>query len=271
MMKKTHLLTGTLLGVLLCAAPAMAQNQPSHPNPAPGVVTVNPNNNAAPNAANQAAPRAGVTVAPRATTGRANANVDQGDKKDVRNLVDEARREVAVMKKDPQMRRLMAKARGIFLVPEFGRGAFIVGGRGGAGLVMSKVNGKWSNPAFYDIGGISIGPQIGGSGGQVAFLLMSPDAVAAFKGGNKFSLNAGAGLSIVTYSANAQASWGKGDIILWSNIKGAYAGATVSVSDVNWDDDNNMAFYGRKMEPAAILGGKVGKQMAPKLQSALPG
>jgi lipid-binding SYLF domain-containing protein len=100
---------------------------------------------------------------------------------------------------------------------------------------------------------------------------MSNGAVDAFKSGNKFSLNAGAGLSIVNYSANSQASWGKGDIILWSGTKGAYAGATISVTDVNWADGNNKAYYGRKVDPSKILAGDVITPDAAKLKAALPG
>lgn len=92
---------------------------------------------------------------------------------------------------DPQLKQLLGKAKGVFLVPEFGRGAVIVivGGRGGAGLVLAKDNGQWSDPAFYDFGAISLGAQAGGSGGKVAFLLMTDKAVDAFKSGNKISLN----------------------------------------------------------------------------------
>jgi lipid-binding SYLF domain-containing protein len=205
-----------------------------------------------------------------ATTGSttANANIN---KNGAQQLVNEATAEVNKMSADPKLKQLLAKAKGVYLVPEFGRGALVIGGRGGAGVVLAKKIGKWTDPAFYDMGGISIGAQAGGSGGEVAFLLMSNGAVDAFKSGNKFSLNAGAGLSIVNYSATSQASWGKGDIILWSSTKGAYAGATVSVTDVNWADGNNKAYYGRKVDPSKILAGDVSTPDAAKLKAALPG
>ena len=119
---------------------------------------------------------------------------------------------------------LLKKAKGVYIVPDFGRGGLIVGGRGGAGVMLAKHNGRWTDPAFFNFGGVSIGAQAGGSGGSVAFILMSQDAVDAFKNGNQFSLNSGAGLSIVNYSANAQASAGKGDIVFWSNTEGRLCG-----------------------------------------------
>ena len=203
-----------------------------------------------------------------ATTGSA-ANENQNNS--AQQLVAHAVKVVKTMESDQKLAGLMKKAKGLFIVPDFGRGAFVVGGRGGAGLVTVRENRKWSDPAFYDIGGVSLGAQVGGSGGPVAFLLMDQSAVDAFKSGNKFSLNTGAGLSIVDYSANSQASWGKGDIIMWSNTAGAYVGATVSVTDINWSDTNNRGYYGKKTDMTQILNGSVSNANASELTSALPG
>ena len=207
------------------------------------------------------------SMAASTTTGANNAPQPS----DAQDLVNQAVTVVKNMKSDQTLASLLQKAKGIYIVPEFGRGAFIVGGRGGAGLVTVNHGGKWSDPAFYDMGGISVGPQIGASGGSVAFLLMSQGAVDAFKSGNKFSLNAGAGLSIVNYSANSQASWGKSDIILWSDTSGAYVGATINVTDVNWDDSNNRKYYGTNVDMTKIINGSVSNAGADPLRSELPG
>jgi len=202
-----------------------------------------------------------------ATTGKA----PTGEQNSAQNLVNEAVQVVRTMEKDQQLANAMKKAKGIYIVPRFGRAAVVVGARGGAGLVTVRQDGKWSDPAFYDFGAISLGPQVGGSGGAVAFLLMSQGAVDAFKSGNKFSLNAEAGLSIVNYSANSQASWGKGDIVMWSDTAGAYIGATVSVTDINWDDERNRQYYGTNADVTKILNGNVSNAGARELISALPG
>jgi lipid-binding SYLF domain-containing protein len=198
-------------------------------------------------------------------------SISTNHKSEVQSLLKSATAEVQTMKQNPQLKQLLEKAKGVFLVPEFGRGALIVGGRGGAGVVLAKNNGKWSDPAFYDFGAISLGLQAGGSGGKVAFLLMTDNAIDAFKSGNKISLNAGAGLTIVDFSHNGQASWGKGDIIMWTDNSGAYAGATVSVTDLNWADNNNQAYYGRKVQPDKILAGDINTPDATTLKGALAG
>ncbi len=186
-------------------------------------------------------------------------------------LVNEAVGVVQKMGNDPQLKQLMQQAKGIYIVPDFGRGALGIGARGGSGVMLSHQDDTWTGPAFYNMGGISIGAQAGGSAGQIAFLLMSDNAVNKFKSQNSFSLNAGAGLTIVDYSANKQASWGKGDIILWSDTEGAYAGATVSVTDINWDEDTNRAYYkGQQVSPTDVLKGRVTDAKAEPLKNALP-
>ncbi len=213
--------------------------------------------------------------APAATPASPPANAasatDTHHKREAQQLINEATAEVKKMSADPKLKQLMAKAKGIYLVPEFGRGALIVGGRGGAGVVLAKKNGKWSDPAFYDFGAISIGAQAGGSGGEVAFLLMTDNAVDAFKSGNKIALNAEAGISIVDYSASAQGSWGKGDIVMWSDTAGLYGGGSISLSDLNWADNNNQAYYGRKVAPDQIFAGQVNTPDATQLKDALRG
>lgn len=193
------------------------------------------------------------------------------DLQDAKTLVNESTKVVLKMQKQPHMRALLEKAKGIFIIPEFGRGAFIVGGRGGAGVVLAKHDGRWSDPAFFGLGGVSIGAQAGGSGGSMAMLLMTNKAVNDFRGKSNFSLNAGAGLTVVNYSANSQASWGKGDIIVWSNTHGAYAGATVSASDVGASTGDNHAFYHRtSATPGRILDGQFKNASADKLVDSLP-
>ena len=154
-------------------------------------------------------------------------------------------------------------------MPEFGQGALVVGAHGGTELVTVQHNGTWSDPAFYDMGGISVGPQIGAAGGSIAFLLMSQGAVNAFKSGNDFSLNANAGLSVVNYSAGTQASWGKGDIIMWTDTSGAYIGATISVTDINWDNAYNQTYYRRDVDMTDIMNGRVRNAGADPLRQEL--
>jgi lipid-binding SYLF domain-containing protein len=90
-------------------------------------------------------------------------------------------------------------------------------------------------------------------------LLMTDRAVERFRSDRRFSLNADAGLSFLDLSARRQASRGKlSDIVVWSDTRGAYAGATVGLSGVLVDREANEAYYGRAgLRSAQILEGRV--------------
>lgn len=176
---------------------------------------------------------------------------------------------VTRMEKDPQVRKLLQQAKGVFIVPQYGRAGLGIGARGGEGVMLVNNQGKWSNPVFYNIGGVSIGAQAGAEIGEIAMLLMNQKAVNSFMQENNFSLNAGAGLTIVNYTAKAGAGAGKGDVIVWSDTKGAFANLTVSVTDIHYDDDENAEFYNAKVSARDIISGKVKSTQAAALRQEL--
>lgn len=190
---------------------------------------------------------------------------------DGQGLVAKAISQASTMQADPQVRRLLAHARGVLLVPEYGHGAFIIGGRGGEGvLLVRERGGRWSNPAFFGLGGVSIGFQAGGDVGEVAYILMSEGAVRQFEEGNNFSLNAGAGLNVVTYRAGESVDVTRGDVVVWANTTGAFGGADVGATDVGFDGRLTSDFYGQPdVGIRDVLDGRVRNPEARQLQNAL--
>jgi len=178
---------------------------------------------------------------------------------DAHNLVQNAAGVAERMKTDPQLHKLMDQAKAIFIVPNYNKGAIVVGGSGAKVELLAREHAKWSDPAFYDIGAISLGAQAGGKVGDYAMLLMNDKALDKFKSGNAFSLNANAGVTLADYSAQGQASAGTGsDVVLWSSVRGAFAGASIGATDVAFDDDETSAYYGKTTVSAQdILTGKV--------------
>lgn len=204
------------------------------------------------------------------TTGSITSADDADDAMEAQALIDESVTVVGQMKADEGFQDVLQKAKGIYIVPDYGKGAAIVGGEGGAGVVLVKQDGEWSNPAFYNFGGVSLGAQAGGEAGAMAFILMTDDAVNAFKSGNKVTLDADAGFTLVNWSGDAEASWGKADVVTWSDTEGLFGGASVGVTDINWDDDSNEVVYGAGTDMSAILAGKAETDDAEKLKTALP-
>src|SRR5215510_7472638 len=50
-------------------------------------------------------------------------------------------------------RDLLDRAEAVAVFPGVLKAGFIVGGRGGSGVISRRVQGGWSAPAFFDLGG----------------------------------------------------------------------------------------------------------------------
>ncbi len=212
------------------------------------------------------------TTRTRTSTTQQTTTRDQqsGPAQSAQDRVNDAIGVIDQMKQDPQLTRVLERARGVFVVPHYGKGAFIVGGQGGGGVLLARAGERWSEPAFYSIGGGSIGAQAGGEGGSIAMLLMTDKAVRKFENSsNTWSLNANAGLTVVTWSGKSQENTGKGDVILWSNTNGLYGGLTASVTDITPDTKMDHAYYGERVSSRQILMGSVSNPSADRLRQAL--
>jgi len=191
---------------------------------------------------------------------------------DSKERVSDARKTVERMKQDPQLAAELARAKGVFVIPHYGKGGLIVGGQGGGGVVLARRNGEWTNPAFFSLGGASIGAQAGGEAGSVVYLIMTDKALDKFANSqNTWGLNANSGLTVVTWSGKAQANTGNGDVIVWTDTSGLYGGLTASVTDITPDKEMDRVYYGRQIGSKEILSGnaKVSAPEAAPLREAL--
>jgi lipid-binding SYLF domain-containing protein len=172
---------------------------------------------------------------------------------------------------EPRMKQLLQQAKGILIVPKFGRAALGVGAQGGAGLLLLKrADGSWSSPAFYDLGGMTIGLQAGGEGGAIAMVLNNDKAVDQFMKKNGFSLNADAGLTVVNWSKLATGTAGAGDVVAWSGTKGLFGDAVaVGLTGIHFNEKLTNAYYGRTVSPKDITNASVSNAQAKPLQQAL--
>jgi SH3 domain-containing YSC84-like protein 1 len=190
--------------------------------------------------------------------------------RDAQERVNAAINVVETMKQDPDLARLLRESRGVFIIPRYGKAGLIVGGQAGAGVVLSRREGKWSDPAFFDVGGASIGAQAGGEKGAVAMLLMTDRALDKFESSKgKWSLDASAGLTIVRYSRGENAEAGRGDVMVWSEAKGLYGGLTAGATDVTPSNRLDHAYYEQRVDAHEILTGNISNPAADPLREAL--
>lgn len=208
-------------------------------------------------------------------SGGSSSNENKENKKDEKGAskqVTESAQILQKMKSEKQLNGVLQQARGIFIVPHYGRVALGVGGRGGEGILLVKQGEQWRDPAFYNFGGLSVGLQAGVEGGPIAFVLNNDKALQGFMKGQNFSLNGDAGLTIVDWSAKGQSELGRADVVAWSDTKGLFGSVAINVKDIVFDKDDTRAFYGRNVSLNEILSGQAQapEQKISTLHQALP-
>jgi lipid-binding SYLF domain-containing protein len=185
--------------------------------------------------------------------------------------VNDATAVVQKMLQETNMKELLQQAKGVFIMPTYGRAAVGVGASGGAGvLLVKRPDGTWSDPAFYNSGGISAGVQVGAEGGAIAFVLNNEKAVNKFMQKNAFSMNANAGLTIVNWSKMAEGTLGSGDVVAWADTKGLYGNlVSVGVTDIRYNQKLTSAYYKQTVTVADALAGKHTNANADTLKQTL--
>jgi lipid-binding SYLF domain-containing protein len=176
------------------------------------------------------------------------------------------------MKGDPNVSELLQGAKGLLIVPHFIKGGLLIGGQGGAGLLLVRRDGRWSDPAFYKTGGGSFGAQIGGVKGSMVMILMSDKAVESFQNkASTWSFSADAGLTAVNYKKEAPESATLSDVVVWTDTKGLFGGAVVGATNISRDDKADQAYYNHAdVTTQQILGGVVANPNSNILRDVLP-
>ncbi len=157
-------------------------------------------------------------------------------------------------KRIPQ--ELLEKAECVGVFPKVKKGAFVVGGEYGKGLFTCKLeDGTMSAPAFYSIGGPSVGFQVGGSSTDLVLLIMNKEGMDYLLK-DKFTLGAEAAAVAGPVGRNAQAMTDAmlhAQVLSWSRSKGAFLGASLEGMVVNSKEDANQEFYGKPLTGRQIL------------------
>jgi lipid-binding SYLF domain-containing protein len=151
---------------------------------------------------------------------------------------------------------LLDKAEAIAVFPNVIKAGFIIGGRGGDGVISRRVPGGWSAPAFFKLGGGSVGLQIGASSTDFVMLFMNTEALEGllqdkFEIGGEGSVAAGPVGRSASASTDAQL---KAQILSYSRSKGLFAGLELKGVVIDPDNKDNLAIY--KMKANEILTGK---------------
>jgi len=151
---------------------------------------------------------------------------------------------------------LLAKADCILIFPSVAKGAFFVGGKGGRGVASCRQpDGTMGSAAFYTVGGVSVGFQIGGQSADVVMLIMNPKGVDHLLA-DRFTIGGEATASAGPVGRTAQASTDvqmRAQILSWSRSRGLFVGAALDGSVVRPNQDANARLYGEETSGREIL------------------
>ena len=150
------------------------------------------------------------------------------------------------------------RAKGVLIFPQVIKGGFIWGGSGGTGvfLVRDEKTGDWGQPAFYTIGSVTFGLQIGGEASQVVMLAMTQKAIDSLLS-TSFKLGGDASIALGPIGGGAKANADipsvTADFLSFVKSKGLYGGLNLEGSVIAVRDSLNKAYYGKDVRPADII------------------
>jgi lipid-binding SYLF domain-containing protein len=156
---------------------------------------------------------------------------------------------------------LLQRAYGIAVFPGVTKGAFVVGGRYGTGvLVVRDANGRFSNPLFARLAGGSVGWQWGVQQTDIVLVFTTRAGIDRITEGK---MTLGADASVAAGPVGRQASAGtdatfKSEVYSYSRSRGLFAGVALDGSALTIDGRANGNFYAKpEVKADEIIAGTV--------------
>jgi lipid-binding SYLF domain-containing protein len=141
---------------------------------------------------------------------------------------------------------LVAEARAVAIIPRVIKAGFVFGGRGGHGVVLMRTQNGWSEPTFVNIGGASVGLQIGVQATDLVLVFRDRKALdRILDGKGKLTLGADAAVAAGPVGRQAQAGTDarlQGEILSYSRSRGLFAGVALDGAVLRADSTTNDAF-----------------------------
>ena len=141
---------------------------------------------------------------------------------------------------------LLEKAECVAVFPQVLKAGFIVGGRGGRGVASCRTAAGWSAPAFFNLGGGSVGFQIGAQSTDFVMLFMNKDGMNSLLS-DSFTLGGDASVAAGPVGRQAGASTDlklNAQILSYSRSRGLFAGLELKGVVIKPDKDDMREVYG---------------------------
>ena len=147
----------------------------------------------------------------------------------------------------------------IAVVPGMKKGAFVVGGQYGQGVVTCRTGHGWSAPVFIRMAGGSFGFQIGGQSTDLILVAVNDRGFqdllrSKFKIGGNVSAAAGP----IGRDSQASTDWKlSAELLSYSRTKGLFAGINLDGTSVSQNTEDTRTYYGQALGFRTILKGDV--------------
>jgi lipid-binding SYLF domain-containing protein len=155
--------------------------------------------------------------------------------------------------------KVMRESECIAVIPSMIKVAIGFGGSHGKGVATCRTSHGWSAPAPITITGGSWGLQLGGQAVDIVMVVTNEKGMQNLLS-SKFKLGADASVAAgpVGRDAAADTDWKmKAEVLTYSRARGVFAGIDLSGTAVTQDKDETRVLYGKMVDFADILNGKV--------------
>jgi lipid-binding SYLF domain-containing protein len=200
------------------------------------------------------------------------------EKQEAQSIVDKSKGTLADLMSDELfswLRGYLKTAKGVLIFPQIIKGGFFLGGSGGTGvlLVRNEATGTWSNPAFYTLGSVTFGLQIGGEAAEVVMVAVNQKAIDSLLS-SSVKLGGDVSIAIGPIGGGAKGALTvpevTADFVSFTKAKGLYGGLNLEGAVMAVREGLNTSYYGKGATPATILmGSQAGAAGAYELRSAL--
>lgn len=173
-------------------------------------------------------------------------------------LVDKAAVVVRGMRQSPNFRHIdvyLKNAKGVLILPSVIKAGLIYGGQGGNGVLLARdASGNWSAPAFYTLGGGSIGLQIGVQEAAIVLVFMNDKAMkAAIDTGLTIGADATAAAGTAGVTGEVASTHSFKDVYYFADVGGLFAGISLEGGVIHAREGLNASYYGKPVTPRQIL------------------
>jgi lipid-binding SYLF domain-containing protein len=142
---------------------------------------------------------------------------------------------------------LLAQAQGVAIIPHVFKAGFVIGGRGGHGLIATRDRtGAWTGVTFVDLGGASFGLQAGVESTDVVLVFKTRDSLNRILGGRgKLTLGADAAVAAGPIGRDAEAATDallRAEIVSYSRSRGLFAGVALDGAAIVYNRRTNAEY-----------------------------